>query len=111
LSLPQRRMAASKKPPTKAEIVSTAAEKCGCSKTDVEKVLEAFEQVMVDSLRRHGSFTFSPLLKATTTKVAAKPARMGTKPGTSEQVMFKATPAKTRVTLTPLTGLKNAVNA
>ena len=95
------------KAPTKAQAMAAIAEKSGCKKSEVTKVLEALESVMVESLKKHGEFKLNGLMNVKVRKTAAKPARKGMNNLTGKEQMFKAKPASRTVRVSALKRLKD----
>ena len=104
---------ATKKPPTKTQIMASIAEATGLSKKDVAGVFEALEAEIQKSLssRGAGSFTIPGLLKIVKKKVPARPARKNVpdpfNPGQFRDIAAK--PAHNKVTIRSLKKLKDMV--
>lgn len=100
--------AAAAKPPTKAEIYRTVAENTGLARKDVVAVTDALTEVMVKSLKKHGTFNHLGLFKMTLVK---KPAVRGGKlvrnPFTGEMVPQKPKPASKTVKARAMKGIKD----
>lgn len=96
------------KPPTKAQLMKRIADDTGLSKAQVEGVFDSLEAQIKSSLSRHKMFNLSGLIKVRLVHKPATAARMGPKPGSpSEQIMYKAKPARDIVKVTALKGLKD----
>lgn len=104
---------ATKKPPTKTQLVAGIAETTGLSKKEVTAVMEALTEEIKKQLGRNGAGTFilPGLVKIVKKKVPARPARKGVpnpfKPG--ELMDVAAKPASTKVQVRPLKNLKDMV--
>jgi len=96
------------KPPTKSEIYRTVAEQTGLSRKQVVETLDAFTDVMIKSVKKHGSFNMIGLCKMTLVK---KPAVRGGKlvrnPFSGEMVKQKPKPASKTVKVRPMKALKD----
>ena len=99
----------SKKAPTKAQVISAIADKASLTKKQVGEVMNALEEVMAASLRRHKQFAIPGLIKITVAHKKATKARPGRNPFTGEQMMFKAKPARDVVKVRALKRLKDMV--
>ena len=105
--------AATKKPPTKTEILNDIADATGLAKKDVAAVLEALGEQIKKSLGRRGAgaFTIPGLLKIERKRVPARAAKKGVpnpfKPG--ELMDVAARPASNKVKVRPLKNLKDMV--
>ena len=99
---------AGKKPPTKGEIYREISSKTDLARKDVVRVVDALNDIMVKSVKRHGSFNYMGLMKMTLVK---KPAVAGGKmvrnPFTGEMVPQKAKPASRTVRVRPMKPLKD----
>ena len=99
---------ASVKPPTRGEVYRELATKTGLARKDVVAVCGALTDVMVKSVKKHGTFNQLGLLKLTLVK---KPAIAGGKlvrnPFTGEMVKQKARPASRTVRVRPLKAMKD----
>jgi nucleoid DNA-binding protein len=100
---------ATQKPPTKSEIVSTAAEQTGLSRKQVSAVLESLAGQIKRNVGRRGpgTFTLPGLLKIHVIQKPAVKARKGINPFTKQEQMFKAKPARRVVKVRPLKNLKD----
>ncbi|MBI2824837.1 MAG: HU family DNA-binding protein [Planctomycetia bacterium] len=100
---------ASKKPPSKTEILNAIAEKTQLARNQVSAVLDALSEEIGKSLNGAGSFTVPGLVKIEKKHVPAKPARTGVpnpfKPG--ELMDVPAKPASTKITVRALKQLKD----
>jgi nucleoid DNA-binding protein len=100
---------ASKKAPTKTEILNSIAEKTQLSKGQVTAVLDTLSAEIAVGLDGAGSFTIPGLVKIEKKQVPAKPARTGVpnpfKPG--ELMDVPAKPASTKITVRALKQLKD----
>jgi len=95
---------------TKSSLIAHLVEASEVSTRDVRAVLAALEDVVAASVHKKGagSFTLPGLLKITTVKVEAKPARRGINPFTKEEQDFPAKPASVKIKIRPLKKLKDA---
>ncbi|HVU87265.1 MAG TPA: HU family DNA-binding protein [Pirellulales bacterium] len=100
---------ASKKAPTKTEILNALAEKTQLTKAQISAVFDALSEEIGASLDGPGSFTIPGLVKIERKHVPAKPARTGVpnpfKPG--ELMDVPAKPASTKITVRALKQLKD----
>jgi nucleoid DNA-binding protein len=99
---------AGNKPPTRNEVYREIAAKTGLVRRDVVAVCDALTDVMVKSVKRHGTFNHMGLMKLTLVK---KPPVAGGKlvrnPFTGEMVRQKARPASRTVRVRPLKAIKD----
>jgi len=99
---------AGNKPPTRNEVYREIATKTGVTRKDVVAVCGALTDVMVKSVKRHGTFNHLGLMKLTLVK---KPAIAGGKlvrnPFTGEMVPQKPRPASRSVRVRPLKAIKD----
>ncbi len=102
---------ATKKAPTKTEILNSIAESTELSKKDVAAVFDALSEEIKKSLGKRGAGNFSipGLCKIVVQHKPAVKARKGTNPFTGEEQMFKAKPARNVVKIRPLKNLKDMV--
>ena len=104
-------MVATKKAPTKTEVLNNIAEATDLSKKQVGAVLDALSEEIKKSLgnRGSGSFAIPGLVKIERKKVPARPARKGVpnpfKPGEFMDVAAK--PATTKIKVRALKNLKD----
>ena len=103
---------ASKKAPTKTEILNSLAEKTQLSKAQISAVFDALSEEIGASLDGPGSFTIPGLVKIERKHVPAKPARTGVpnpfKPG--ELMDVPAKPASTQTTYYVQAGAYRSAN-
>lgn len=95
------------RPPTKSETMAAVAEKSGMSKRDIQKVLDALQEVARSSLRTAGEFTYPGIGKAKIKVKPAVPAGMRKNPFTGETKMGPAKPASRTVKLAAVKALKD----
>jgi len=96
------------KAPTKSEVYRTIAENTGLARKDVVAVLDAFTDVMVKSVKKHGSFNMLGLAKFTLVKKpAVKGGKLVRNPFTGEMVKQKPKPASKTVKVRPMKALKD----
>jgi nucleoid DNA-binding protein len=99
---------AGNKPPTRNEVYREVAAKTGLARKNVVAVCDALTDVMVKSVKRHGTFNHLGLLKLTLVK---KPAIAGGKlvknPFTGEMVKQKPRAASRSVRVRPLKAIKD----
>ena len=102
---------ATKKPPSKTEILNTIAEKTQLTKQQVAAVLDTLHEEIGRCLSSVGTFAIPGLVKIEKKVVPAKPARTGVpnpfKPGELRDIAAK--PASTKVTVRALKQLKDLV--
>ncbi|HSL43647.1 MAG TPA: HU family DNA-binding protein [Anaerolineales bacterium] len=94
---------------SKTEFVEAIANESGLEKKQVNAMLDALNNVVYKELKADHEVTIPGLLKLTTVRKPAQPAREGINPFTKEPTMFKAKPARTVVKPRPLKALKDAV--
>lgn len=98
------------KPMTKAELLREVASKANITQSDVEKVLNALEELTKQELKSTGEFSPLPgLLKVKKKRKPAAPARDGRNPSTGAAMRIPAKPAHDVVKVTVLTKLKDMV--
>ena len=96
------------KPPTKSEIYSEVAAKTDLTKKEVVAVCDALTDVMVKSVKKHGTFNYLGLMKFTlVNKPAVKGGNMVRNPFTGEMVKQKPRPASRTARVRPLKALKD----
>jgi nucleoid DNA-binding protein len=103
--------AATKKPMTKTEILTTLAEATGLTKQQVAGLFEELAGLIKKNLGEGGpgSFALLDLLQIKVVRKPATPERKGINPFTKQEMVFKAKPAKNVVKVAPLKGLKGMV--
>lgn len=94
---------------SKTELIEAVATASGLEKKQVNAVLDALNNVIYKELKADREVTIPGLLKLTSVKKPAVPAREGINPFTKEPTMFKAKPARTVIKPRPLKALKDAV--
>lgn len=94
---------------SKTELIEELASQSGLEKKQVSAVLDALNTLVYKELKADREVTIPGLLKLTTVRKAAVPAREGINPFTKEPTTFKAKPARTIVKPRPLKALKDAV--
>ena len=100
--------AAAKKPPTRGEVYREIAAKTGLTRKDVISVCEALTDVMVKSVKKHGTFNNLGLMKLTLVKKpAVKGGKLVRNPFTGEMVKQKPKPASRTVRIRPLKAIKD----
>ena len=99
---------AANKPPTRNDVYRGIAAKTGLTRKDIVAVCDALTDVMVKSVKQHGTFNHLGLMKLTLVK---KPAVAGGKlvrnPFTGEMVKQKSRPASRTVRVRPLKAIKD----
>jgi nucleoid DNA-binding protein len=96
------------KPPTRNEVYRSVADKTGMARKDVVAVCDALTDVMVKSVKKHGSFNLLGLMKMTLVKKpAVKGGNMIRNPFTGEMVPQKPKPASRTVRIRPLKSVKD----
>ena len=88
---------------SKSEFVDAVASKSGLSKSDAEKAVNAFTEVIEDTLKSGGEVSFTGFGKFT---VADRGARQGVNPQTGERIQI---PASRVPRFSAGSGLKKAV--
>jgi len=104
--------AATKKAPTKTEVLNSIAESTGLSKKEVGSVMEALTSEIKRALgnRGPGVFTIPGLVKVERKKVPARPAEKNWRnPFTGDIQERPAKPATTKVKVRALKNLKDMV--
>lgn len=105
--------AATKKPPTKSEILNNIAEATDLTRKDVANVFDAMADEIKKAIGKRGGpgqFSIPGLCKITVQRKPATKARKGINPFTGEETMFKAKPARNVVKIRPLKNLKDMVS-
>ncbi|MDQ3731369.1 MAG: HU family DNA-binding protein [Pseudomonadota bacterium] len=107
----QNAAVATKKPPTKSEILTHISTDTGMSRKQVDAVLGSLQGMIAKTLksRNAGMFSLPGLIKIKVVKKPATKARKGVNPFTGEETTFKAKPARKAVKIQPLKGLKDMV--
>jgi nucleoid DNA-binding protein len=103
---------AAKKAPTKTEILTNVANATDLTKKQVAAVFDALAAEIKKSMspRGPGVFTIPGLVKITKRKIPAQPAQKNWRnPFTGEMQERPAKPARVKVRLTALKGLKDVV--
>ncbi len=96
------------KPPTRMETYRTLAERTDLSRKDVVAVCDALTDVMVKSVKKHGTYNFLGLVKMTLVKKpAVKGGKMVRNPFTGDMVKQKPKPASRTVRMRPLKAIKD----
>ncbi len=96
------------KPPTKNEVYSEIAAKTDLTKKEVVAVCDALTDIMVESVKKHGTFNYLGLMKFTlVNKPAVKGGNMVRNPFTGEMVKQKPRPASRTARVRPLKALKD----
>jgi len=96
------------KPPTRMETYHTVAERTGLSRKDVVAVCDGLTDVMVKSVKKHGTYNFLGLLKMTLVeKPAVRGGKMVRNPFTGEMVKQKPKPASRTIRVRPLKVIKD----
>jgi nucleoid DNA-binding protein len=103
--------AATSKPPSKGEILTSIAQSTELSRKQVSSVFDALGEEMKKSLGKKGTgvFVVPGLMKVTVIQKPATKARKGINPFTKQEQMFKAKPARKVVKVRPLKNLKDMV--
>ncbi len=96
------------KPPTRMETYRTIAEKTDMNRRDVVAVCDALTDVMVKSVKKHGTYNFLGLVKMTLVKKpAVRGGKMVRNPFTGEMVKQKPKPASRTIRVRPLKAIKD----
>lgn len=88
---------------TKTELIEEMAERCSLSKADAERALNAFMDIIKDTLRREGKLALAGF---GTFVVSERKAREGRNPQTGEPIQI---PAGKGVRFRPGKGLKDSL--
>ncbi len=102
-------MAKKIKPLTKSEFTRELAAKLGITSSAAGGMLDSLDELVTSELKKTGKVTIPGIVRLTVKSTPAKPARMGTLPGTNKQVQFKAKPAGKKVTARAVSAIKNKV--
>jgi nucleoid DNA-binding protein len=94
---------------SKSQFIEELASTSGLEKKQVSAVLDALNNVVYRELKADREVTIPGLLKLTTVRKPAQPAREGINPFTKEPTTFKAKPARTVVKPRPVKALKDAI--
>jgi nucleoid DNA-binding protein len=94
---------------SKTEFIEAIASESGLEKKQVNAMLDAMNNVVYRELKADHEVTIPGLLKLSSVKKPAVPAREGINPFTKEPTTFKAKPARTVIKPRPLKALKDAV--
>ena len=94
---------------SKTEFVDAIANQSGLDRKQVNAVLEGLTGVIYQELKAEHEVVIPGLVKLTTVRKEAVPAREGINPFTKEKTMFKAKPARTVIKPRPLKALKDAI--
>lgn len=107
----KKKAAATKKPMTKSEILTSLSESSGFTKKEVAGLLEDLGALIGKNLKKNGPgvFNIPGLMKVKCVRKPATKARKGINPFTKEETIFKAKPARNVVKILPLKGLKDMV--
>lgn len=102
------KLAPSKDPRTKSQIMTVLSEQTGLTKKQVSGVFETLTDVISKDMGKGGCgvFTVPGLMKVRRVHKPATKARKGTNPFTGEEMTFKAKPARNVVKIRPLKALK-----
>ena len=96
------------KPLTRTETYRTVAEKTDLSRKDVVAVCDALTDVMVKSVKKHGTYNFLGLMKMTLVKKpAVRGGKMVRNPFTGDMVKQKPKPASRTIRVRPLKAVKD----
>ncbi len=102
-------MASKSKRMSKTEFIEAVANESGLDKKQVNAVLDGLTGVIYKELKNENEVVIPGLVKLTTVKKPAVPARKGINPFTKEETTFKARPARTVIKPRPLKALKDAI--
>ena len=103
-----KKTASPAKPPTKSEIYRTIADETGLTRKQVVDVLDSLTNLMVKSVKKHGTFNLLGLMKMTLVKKpAVKGGKMVRNPFTGEMVPQKPKPASKTVKVRPMKAIKD----
>ena len=107
----QDEQAATKKPMSKTEIMTSLSDKTGLTKKQVAGLFDALAGLIAENLAEQGPgvFAIPGMMKIKVVRKPATEARQGVNPFTGEETVFKAKPARNTVKIAPLKGLKDMV--
>lgn len=107
----KKKAAATKKPMTKSDIMSSLADSTGLTKKEVASVFDELGNLIQKNIGKRGPgvFNIPGLMKIKVQRKPATKARKGINPFTGEETVFKAKPARNVVKVQPLKGLKEMV--
>lgn len=103
--------AATKKPLTKAQLITILAEKQGLPKTTVTAILDTLSETAQAQLAKKGPgvFVLPGVVKLRAVDKAATKEREGINPFTKQKITIAAKPASRKVKAAPAKALKDAV--
>ena len=107
----QDEQAATKKPMSKTEIMTSLSDTTGLTKKQVAGLFDALAELIAENLAEQGPgvFAIPGMMKIKVVRKPATEARQGVNPFTGEETVFKAKPARNTVKIAPLKGLKDMV--
>ncbi|MEX1008347.1 MAG: HU family DNA-binding protein [Acidimicrobiia bacterium] len=91
------------------ELVAALAERTDTDKRSADEGLQAFIDVVTDTVASGEPVAISGFCKFARRDVPAKPRRKGRNPATGEEIMLAPKPASRSVKITPLKAFKDAV--
>jgi DNA-binding protein HU-beta len=91
------------------DLVAALAERTDTDKRSADASLQAFIEVITDSVAGGEPVAISGFAKFARRDVPAKPRRLGRNPATGEEIWLAPKPASRSVKITPLKGFKDAV--
>ena len=98
---------------TMAQLTQAIAERCGIAAADVERVLEAHSEVVLEELADGGpgAVRIAGLVKAEVLPLSARGEHLGRNPATGEPMVIAARPARERgrFRLRPLKRLRDVL--
>jgi nucleoid DNA-binding protein len=96
-------------PMNRRDLVAALAERTDTDKRSADDALQAFLDVVTDTVARGEPVAISGFCKFARRDVPAKPRRKGRNPATGEEIMLAPKPASRSVKITPLKAFKDAV--
>lgn len=94
---------------TKAQIIAILAEDRQVTKAEARDWLDAFEKIVVNSVKRGDAVTITGFCKFSRKDIKARKAGTMISPFTKEEIKVAAKPASKGVRITALKGFKDAV--
>jgi DNA-binding protein HU-beta len=94
---------------TQTQLTSRISDKCGLTRTDTKRALEALEDVVLEELGNAEKVRIGKVVQLTVRLKAARPARRGRNPATGEEITIAAKPAAVDLKARPLAAAKAAL--
>lgn len=105
----KRKVAATKRAPSKGQILGHISEKTELTRKEVSAVFDELSGIIKKSLKQNQQATVPGICKLVVKKKPATKARKGINPFTGEEMMFKAKPASKTVRARALKAVKDMV--